>query len=193
MPVTPAHSAQDLQAQIRHRVANTFHFLAALARLRAQKGQDPTPAQSLAWMADTIVDLGTLERFVCDDQVDIEAYLSAMVGVWRDRFRHLKIEVVLDVSPLTLHEADAQSFALAIMELVANAANHSFHGDGGHEIRLGLREGSGAYVLTISSSGQSMATSGEPFGLWLAKSLAQQIKGALVLSPEGTATLNFKA
>jgi hypothetical protein len=38
-----------------------------------------------------------------------------------------------------------------------------------------------------------MAPSSEPFGLWLAKSLVQQIKGELVVSPEGIATLNFKA
>jgi len=192
MPVTPAHSGQDLQAQIRHRVANTFHFLAALARLRAQKGQDLTPAQSLAWIADTIVDLGTLERFVRDDQVDIKAYLSAMAGVWRDRYRHLKIQVVLDLCPLTLHEAVAQSVALAILELVANAATHVFHGGEAHEIRLDLRLGSGTYVLTISSSGHSMAPSSEPFGLWLAKSLVQQIKGELAVSPAGMATLSFK-
>jgi len=119
---------QESQARIRHRVANTFHFLAALARMRAQRAGDPSPDQALGWMADTIVDLGTLERFFREDQADISAYLASMGQVWRDRYRRRNLEVALDLCPLTLSEAAAQTVVLCALELVANAASHTFVG-----------------------------------------------------------------
>ncbi|OXE35838.1 MAG: hypothetical protein CGW95_11430 [Phenylobacterium zucineum] len=184
---------ETLQASFRHRVVNTFHFLAALARLRAQRGDDPAPGQGLLWMADTITDLGTLERFVRGDEVDIQAYLLAMVSVWRDRYRSQRLDVIADTCPLILHEAMASTLVLAVLQLVANAAGHIRAGNERSVIRLGLVSGDGGYRLGIAGGTDlGMTAPEDTFGLWLAKRLAQQIKGELVLAADGAATLTFR-
>jgi two-component sensor histidine kinase len=192
MSVAAAAPGEDPQSRIRHRVANTFHFLAALARMRAQRGDDPSPVQGLTWMADTIVDLGTLERFVRDDEVDIAAYLEGMTAIWRDRYRGQNLTVKLDACPLTLSEGAAPSLVLAALELVANAAGHTYLGPEEPEIQVTIKALGGGYAMTVSDSGFSMASSTDTFGLWLARRLAQQIKGELVLSPDGSAILTFR-
>jgi two-component sensor histidine kinase len=183
---------QESQARIRHRVANTFHFLAALARMRAQRAGDPSPGHALSWMADTIVDLGTLERFFRDDQADISAYLTSMGQVWRDRYRRRNLEVVLDLCPLTLSETAAQTVVLCALELVANAASHTFVGDVQPEVRLVLQPAADGYELSVSDTGFGMASQTDSFGLWLVRRLAQQIKGELTLTPDGGASLAFR-
>ena len=192
MSETRAEDAGDPQSRIRHRVANTFHFLAALARMRAQRGDDPTPEHGLLWMADTIVDLGSLERFVRNDQADISAYLATMVTVWQDRHKRHRLQVVLEACPLTLHEALAPSFVLAVLELVSNAASHTFLGDAPPEVRLTLTARDAGYVLAVSDTGFSMASPKDTFGLWLARRLARQIKGDLILEPDGGAILTCR-
>lgn len=183
----------DPQARIRHRVANTFHFLASLARMRAQRGADASPAQALAWMADTIADLGSLERFVREDQADLQAFLTYMTSVWRDRFRRRNLQVVLDVCPLTLSESTAPTVALAALELVANAAGHTFMGDEPPQVRLSVQPAEDGHVLAVTDNGFGMASPRDTFGLWLVGQLSRQLRGELTLSTEGDATLTFRA
>ena len=160
--------------------------------MRAQRAGDPSPGHALSWMADTIVDLGTLERFFREDQADISAYLTSMGQVWRDRYRRRNLEVVLDLCPLTLSEAAAQTVVLCALELVANAAGHTFVGDVQPEVRLVLQPSADGYELSVSDSGFGMASQTDSFGLWLVRRLAQQIKGELTLAPDGAASLAFR-
>ena len=183
---------EDLQARTRHRVANTFHFLSALARMRAQRGDDPSSAHGLTWMADTIIDLGVLERFVCAEGIDVGGYLASMTAIWRDRFRRRGLEVVVETCPLILTEAAAPSLVLIVLELVAHSAGNTFLGDQAPKISLQIQSQDPGYLLTLTDTGFGMASSQDTFGLWLAKRLSQQIKGELTLEREGGFTLSFK-
>ena len=45
-------------SEIRHRMANIFQLLSALARMRSQRASEPEARRQLAWMADAIGSLG---------------------------------------------------------------------------------------------------------------------------------------
>ena len=182
----PAAGDDALAARTRHRIVNSFHFLAALARMRAQKGQDTTPGEGLLWMADIIADLGVLERHVSGEGVaDIQAYLAGMLQVWRDRHRRQGLAFRLEACPLTLNEGAAPAFALVVLELVAMAARHGVPGTSRADIGLSLaREADGpAYTLQVSPGPDPTALSPDTFGMWLAESLARQIRGTLTHGP----------
>lgn len=192
MSDNPAPGDEDFQARTRHRVANTFHFLSALARMRAQRADDPSASRGLTWMADTILDLGILERFVCADGIDVSSYLESMTQVWGDRYRRLGLKVVVETCPLILSEAAAPSLVLIVLELITHCSGHTFLGDQPPEVHLRVQAQEAGYLLTLSDTGFGMASSKDTFGLWLAKRLSQQIKGELSIQAEGGFTLAFK-
>lgn len=183
---------EDLQARTRHRVANTFHFLSALARMRAQREAGAAQTQGLSWMADMIIDLGAMERCVCPEGIDVGSYFAAMSPIWRDRYRRLGLEVAVETCPLILTEAAAPSLVLIVLELVAHWAGQSFQADQSRALNLHVQAQGPGYVLTLRGAGFAQAYAQETFGLWLAKRLSQQIKGELALDKDDSVTLSFQ-
>ena len=176
-------------AEMRHRAANTFQLISALARMRGQRTAEPEARRQLVWMADAIGALGALERHRREDGVDFQAYLQEMAPVWRVRQAAGHTEVVVEAEPVIVPDQAASTLALIIHELVANALAHSYPEGGGGRVEVRLSKVGERYELVVRDHGRGFdpASPGgrERFGLWFVRSLAAQVRGELKLDTRG--------
>ncbi|MBB3891597.1 two-component sensor histidine kinase [Phenylobacterium haematophilum] len=176
-------------AEMRHRAANTFQLISALARMRGQRTAEPEARRQLVWMADAIGALGALERHRRGDGVDFQAYLLEMAPVWRVRQAAGHTEVVVEAEPVIVPDQAASTLALIIHELVANALAHSYPEGGGGRVEVRLSKVGERYELVVRDHGRGFdpASPGgrERFGLWFVRSLAAQVRGELKLDTRG--------
>lgn len=172
-------------AEMRHRAANTFQLISALARMRGQRTAEPEARRQLVWMADAIGALGALERHRRDDGVDFQAYLLEMAPVWRRRQAAGPTEVVVEMEPVIAPDQAASTLALIIHELVANALAHAYPEGEGGPVEVRLARAGDRYELVVRDHGRGFdpASPGgrERFGLWFVRSLAAQVRGELKL------------
>ena len=176
-------------AEMRHRAANTFQLISALARMRGQRTAEPEARRQLVWMADAIGALGALERHRREDGVDFQAYLQEMAPVWRVRQAAGPTEVVVEAEPVIVPDQAASTLALIIHELVANALAHAYPEGGGGRVEVRLSKVGERYELVVRDQGRGFdpASPGgrERFGLWFVRSLAAQVRGELKLDTRG--------
>ena len=174
-------------AEMRHRAANTFQLISALARMRGQRTAEPEARRQLVWMADAIGALGALERHRRGSGVDFQEYLLEMAPVWRRRQAAGPTEVVGAMEPVIAPDQAASTLALIVHELVSNALTHAYpEGQTGQiEVSLSTIEGGERYELVVRDYGRGFDPSSpggrERFGLWFVRSLAAQVRGELKL------------
>lgn len=185
-------------AELRHRTANTFQLMSALARMRSQRAGDPEARRQLVWMADAIGSLGALERHRRDGGVDFCAYLDEMTPVWRRRAGEGRAQIMLEVEPIMAPDQAASTLALIVQELVANALAHGYGDSQGGVVRICLSTGeTGRYELAVIDDGcgfdPTSPAARERFGLWFVRSLAAQVRGEFKLETHSgvTARLTF--
>lgn len=185
--------AARVASEMRHRMANTFQLMSALARMRSQRAGDAEARRQLIWMADAIGSLGALERHRVLDGVDFAAYLSEMTPVWRRRQGGQTSEVVLVTGPVIASDQAASTLALIVQELVGNALAHGYsEGRAGKvEVRVAPLE-DGRWELVVTDDGQGFdpasPTARERFGLWFVRSLAAQVRGEFSLTSQAGVT-----
>lgn len=184
--MTDEHGDGRTASELRHRMANTFQLMAALARMRGQKAGDPEARRQLTWMADAIGSLGALERHRLDAGVDFAAYLADMTPVWQRRQGARPAEVRLACEPVQATDQAASTLALIAQELVSNAMTHGYPDGRVGVVQVGLRRlADDRYELTVVDDGQGFdpASPGarERFGLWFVRSLAAQVRGEFSL------------
>ncbi|WP_312163809.1 sensor histidine kinase [Phenylobacterium sp.] len=174
-------------AEMRHRAANTFQLISALARMRGQRTAEPEARRQLVWMAEAIGALGALERHRCEGGVDFQEYLLEMAPIWR---RRQATEVVVALEPIVTPDQAASTLALIVHELVANALAHAYPegAPGQVEVRLSRTPDAGRYELMVKDQGRGFdpasPTGRERFGLWFVRSLAAQVRGDLKLDTQ---------
>jgi two-component sensor histidine kinase len=179
-------------SEMRHRAANIFQLLSALARMRGQKAADPEVKRQLAWMADAIGALGALERHRRAESVDFAEYLAEMAPIWRRRQGLNAAEVTLEADRVLLGDNAAAAVAVIAQELVANCLAHAFPDRPGRVVIHLTHAADGRCQLTVTDDGCGFDPGSDAgrdgFGLWLVKSLASQARGEfeLATSPGGT-------
>lgn len=186
-------------AEMRHRAANTFQLISALARMRGQRTAEPEARRQLVWMAEAIGALGALERHRREGGVDFQDYLLEMAPIWRRRQAASPAEVVVAMEPIIAPDQAASTLALIVHELVSNALAHAYPdgGPGNVEVRLSRAPDSDRYELVVKDQGRGFDPSSpmgrERFGLWFVRSLAAQVRGELKLDTQNgvTAQLAF--
>lgn len=185
-------------SEMRHRMANTFQLLSALARMRSQRAAEPEARRQLVWMADAIGSLGALERHRTAQGVDFAAYLDEMAPVWRRRHGSRTAEVLVNTEPFLAPDSAASTLALITQELIGNALAHGYTDDRPGRVAVSLgRRPDGRCELSVVDDGAGFdpASPGarERFGLWFVRSLAAQVRGEFTLtaSPGCTARLVF--
>lgn len=183
-------------AELRHRTANTFQLISALARMRGQRAVEPETRRQLIWMAEAINSLGALERHRLDGGVDFQSYLQEMAPVWCRRQGARPAEVRVTCEPLIAPDQAASTLALIAYELVANALTHAHGPDAAGKVEISLvRSGPDRFELVVSDDGTGFDPAGgrERFGLWFVRSLAAQVRGEFKLEaqPHVTARLAF--
>lgn len=185
MPGDEAEPHSEAASEVRHRTANTLQLLATLARMRGQKTTDLEARRQMIWMAESIGALGALERQRTPDGIDFSSYLQEMALVWRRRIAGQAADVQVEAVPFIVRDQAASTLALVTSELVANALQHGAPAEGAHQVGITLLpEGQDAMHLSVSDNGSGPADGPhrERFGLWLARSLAGQVRGTLEIA-----------
>jgi two-component sensor histidine kinase len=174
--------------EARHHVANIFQLITTLARLRAQRGDDPEARRQVEWVHDAIGALGVLQhRMMSPGGEDFAAFLEDMAPHWRRRSARRRVSIEFDTEPLALTEQTASALAVIVQELVANALNHAFPEGRAGAVRVAFRRLDPARaVLSVSDDGVGYAAGGAPdprrLGLWLIGGLAEQVGGELSIA-----------
>lgn len=178
----------DPTSELRHRTANIFQLLGALARMRSQRAGDPEAARQLLWVADAIGSLGALERHRADGGVDLAAYLTEMAPVWRRRHGVRAAQVEVQARPVIVPDSMASTLALIAQELVGNALIHGYPADRAGRILLRVADrADGRTELAVIDDGAGYAPgeTEDRFGLWIVRSLAAQVRGEFTLASSG--------
>lgn len=181
-------------SELRHRMANIFQLIGALARMRGQKATDPETRRQLAWVADAVGTLGALERHRTGEGVDFGAYLHELGPTWRRRHGAQAPALIVEAQLIRVPDSAATSLALIAQELVANAFVHAQ----AREIVLRMAEIlPGRCELSVTDDGSGFDAASEAgrdkFGLWFVRSLSAQVRGEFVLEQRlgVTARLTF--
>ena len=91
----------------------------------------------------------------------------------------------VEAGSLKVRDQAASTLALVTGELIANALTHGLRDDPPPVLRISLdRDGETDIVLAVSDNGPGLpgAALREGFGLWLARSLAAQVRGKLTMA-----------
>lgn len=180
--------AADPTSELRHRTANIFQLLGALARMRSQRAGDPEAARQLLWVADAIGSLGALERHRADGGVNFAAYLEEMAPVWRRRHGVRAAQVEVQARPVIVPDSMASTLALIAQELVGNALVHGFAADRPGRVLIRMADRTdGRTELAVLDDGIGLAPGGpaeDRFGLWIVRSLAAQVRGEFTLTDQ---------
>ncbi len=175
----------ELQAEVRHKVANLFQLLSTLTRLRMQRAQAAESRRELGSLLEMVSALALVhQRLLSPGGEDFALCLADMADHWRRRSegRPIAIEVTTG-APLAVPESQASALALIANELVANALAHGFPDDRAGVIRVALeRLGDDRAALSVTDDGigyDPATVDDGRLGLWLIKGLAAQVRGDL--------------
>ena len=196
-----ARSTNDHQMSLRelqHRVRNDLQGICCVVASEARRATDPRQREGFGRVNRRVLALAVLYDHLLgegvDDSVDVGAYLHSLCDRVADAsdLSARAIELCADMQPLTMSLGRAVRLAVAVNELVANAAKHAFPDErpGRITVRLLAKgdDGTGCPVLTIADDGCGFnGPRPGSAGLSFVESLAHQAGGVLARE-DGTGT-----
>jgi two-component sensor histidine kinase len=192
-------------SELQHRVSNNLQTIAGLLLLQESKIDDPKARHALREAHNRITLLGKLHRRLHDPNhafADRGAFLEELS---RDVILASGVKGVECVVNTTSFDIPPRKFiplALIVTELLSNSLEHGFADGRCGTVRIICRNDSvtGEIALTVDDDGHGLPPdfnlqTTKNLGLFIAKSLAQQIDGRLSMaSSRGTqCTLYFPA
>jgi len=176
------------KADVRHRFANAFQLLSALARMRVQRAQDVETRRQLTWMLDATGVLAAMQqRLLGAEPDDLAGYLRDLFPQWSRRRAGRPVEIILVVESVPVREHLISALMLIANELVTNALDHAFPDQRAGVVRVELRPlGAGRAELIVSDDGAGFdpqEASRASLGLWLIRGLTDQVKGVMTTPP----------
>ncbi len=158
--------ALDHQLSLRemhHRVRNDLQGLISIVSMEARHAMDEAQRRSLERITGRVLALAGLYDQLLGasiaDEVELGGYLRALCGRIAEAggFRSRSIELLVEVEAVAMPRSRALSLAVAVNELVSNAAEHAFVGRRFGRVTIGLVAGSAdrrhGPVLTIADDG----------------------------------------
>jgi PAS domain S-box-containing protein len=200
------HEKEILMREIHHRVKNNMTVITSFLNLQAKYtdneevksilSESRGRIRSMALVHEKLYLTGNLAK------VDLEQYLRSLLQELFASYR-LRIKNVncsLDVEDVGLDIRTSLTCGLIINELVSNSMKYAFDGVESPEIRISLKSGDDALLLTACDNGCGIPgdvdiNSGKTLGLQIVDSLVSQLDGTLELdNSEGAAfTVRFSA
>jgi two-component sensor histidine kinase len=183
-----ANHAEQLLAEMRHRVANDLALIAGMLEL--QRGDHPALAAAdvLDKTIGCLVSLAVYYRRLYEtpretDLLDLERHLAELVDALRTAYLdRLGIDVDCRLHSVLVPAPMARDLGIIIVELVANAAKHAFAGKAGR-IGVEIYETPGGLLCRVSDDGRGLvdgARARPNGGLVAARRLAARLGGSLV-------------
>lgn len=192
-------------SELQHRVSNNLQTVAGLLLLQETDVDDPKARQALREAGNRITLLGRLHRKLHDPNVASVDFGAFLEELSRDVIQAAGVKGVdcaVDTSGIDIAPRQFIPLALIVTELVSNALEHGFADGRCGTVRIICRNDSstGEVALTVEDDGRGLPAdfdlqTTKSLGLYIAKSLAQQIGGRLTMTGgQGTrCTLSFPA
>ena len=197
---------EGLLKEVHHRVKNNLQVITSLLRLEAGRTREPGTKDVLKEMQGRIRSMALLHETLYQSGkfggVELSDYLRQLAT---QLFRAQnsapgRVQLSLDLSPVTLTIDHAIPCGLIVNELLTNSLKYAFPHDTSGEVRLELhREADARIRLRVSDTGVGLPEDFDSrrrssLGLQLASDLARQLGGSLEIGPPPKAvfTVTFK-
>ena len=188
-----------LLKEIHHRVKNNMQVISSLISLQANSPDDPAVRQILEDLRGRVRTMALVHEklYLSQDisRIDFAEYaLSLLRFIWQANVTDAaRVELRLDLQPLSFSVESAVPCGLILNELATNALKHAFRGRGKGVVTVSLLNGAGGQTcLTVSDNGIGLPESldwrqSQSLGLQLVSMLTRQLGGTVeVSSGEGT-------
>lgn len=184
--------AEIMFAELQHRVSNNLQTVADLLLLQESDVEDPKARHALQEARNRITLLGKLHRKLHDPNLATVDFGSFLEELSRDVIQASGVKGVdcmvrtagIDISPRQFIP-----LALIVTELLSNSLEHGFADGrcGTVRIACGNAATPGEFVLSVEDDGAGLPPGFDlqktrSLGLYIAKSLAQQIGGHLIMT-----------
>jgi two-component system, sensor histidine kinase PdtaS len=192
-------------SELQHRVSNNLQTIAGLLLLQESEIEDAKAQHALQEARNRITLLGKLHRKLHDPNLasaDLGAFLEEISRDVIQASGVKGVECIVNTSGVDIPPRKFIPLALIVTELLSNSLEHGF-ADGRYgtvRITCQLDSVTGEIALTVDDDGHGLPPdfnlqTTKSLGLYIAKSLAQQIDGRLSMaSNRGTqCTLYFPA
>jgi two-component sensor histidine kinase len=192
--ITDVNSALEAN----HRIANSLQLVSTFLSLQERETVDSAAKRALAAAAARVAAVGRFQRALLNvdqDRIDLRPFLESLCADMRV-VTGLSISVSID--SVRIDPNSARYVAVALNELILNAAKHAYRDDGGAVSVTCKRSPGGFILLTVSDGGRGMPAEFEPeasssVGMTILRATASQLNGELTF-PKGsgvTARLEF--
>lgn len=176
-----------LLREMQHRVRNHLQLIQSSLSIQARRTEDTAARQGFQEVAGQVLALSTLYDHLLGvgmgRTIELGAYLSSLCDSM-GRVTGLnegKVELVFTVSQhFTLELDRCTALGIAVNELVSNALEHAFTGDGG-KVKVSLSEaGPGEALLIVADDGRGMDRQlHRSVGMTLVERLVKQVEGSI--------------
>lgn len=182
--------AENLLAELNHRVMNTLAMITSIVRMEARRLDEPAGQRALAGIVTRLAAVTALYRALnraADvSEVAAERYLPEVVNsVAHSVADATQIEVRCDIAAESLPTARAAPLGLLLNEVMTNALKYAFPAGRRGTIRVVLRRLDAERVeLSVADDGIGTAATHDParepgIGTGLIEAFVQQIDGRL--------------
>lgn len=188
---------QVLVEEVRHRVKNMIQMTSGLLQLQ-ERGVHSQEARTALREAQSrlLVLASVYEALLQPDaearQVDVAALIERLVAALQTGSPHgRRITIRAQCNKMLVPISSAVPIGLIVNEAVTNALKHAYGEEGGGEVLVRLQSENSFCSLTITDDGQGFE--GAPregsLGMRLMKSLARQLRAALVVDGDKGTTV----
>jgi two-component system, sensor histidine kinase PdtaS len=196
---------ETMFAELQHRVSNNFQTVAGLLHYQESEIDDPAARRALQEARNRIGLLGKLHRKLHDPNVDSVAFGAFLEELCSDMIQTSGakgVEFVVNTCEVDVPARKFIPLALIVTELLSNSLEHGFANGRNGTVQIACHPDriNDEIALTIDDDGQGLPPdfnlqTTKSLGLYIAKSLAEQIGGRLSMaSNRGTqCTLCFPA
>ncbi|WP_445664062.1 sensor histidine kinase [Fodinibius sp. AD559] len=153
---------QVLLSEIHHRVKNNLAIISGLMQLQVYEEDNPGLKEKLLSCITRIQTIGSIHELLYQSnslaQLRFDRSIQQMVTNLRDMYDQLRtIELILNLSPVTININQGVPACLIINEIVTNALQHAFSAKEKGFISIDLSRSKGrVLILTITDNGKGL-------------------------------------
>jgi two-component sensor histidine kinase len=176
-----------------HRVKNNLQVISSLINLQRARTPDAAADAALEQCQARVLSIARVHELLQQahdtSRVPLAEYVEGLIsGIEALGARPARVHIDSEIDDVWLAPESAVACGLILNELISNALKHGFPGERSGRVHASVRHGGvGQLVLAVSDDGVGLPAGFElaragALGLTIARSLADQLKGALAVS-----------
>lgn len=194
-----------LLAELNHRVKNNLAIISGLLNLQLESSGNHEAKQVINDSKNRILSMALVHKMLYNHpqlkEIDLSNYCKELIRELLNSFNlHNKVEIKEHYDPICLPVNKSIPFGLILNEIVTNSIKYVFTQENGnkHHLEVSISQINSEIVMVAKDSGLGFPRDfnedqdGKSLGLFLIKSLAEQIDGKAVFSNDNGARVELK-